>query len=77
MRADARLSSRFILPMNCLLLGEVRQHALDRDDLLEALESGALGAEHLRHAARSDPLEDLVALGGLGHRKTLGAPEGR
>ena len=45
-----------------LLLGEVRQDALDRDLLLEALEARALGAEHLGHAARRELLDDAVSL---------------
>ena len=50
-----------------LLLGEVRQDALDRDLLLEALEARALGAEHLGHAARRELLDDAVALLLLSH----------
>src|SRR5690606_15868389 len=50
-----------------LLLCEMRQNALDRDDLLEALEPGALGAIHLRHAPRGNPFDDSVSLLLLGH----------
>ena len=54
-----RASSRN-MPMNCFFSDEVRQDALDGDDLLEALEAGALGAEHLGHAAGGDALDDAV-----------------
>jgi hypothetical protein len=36
-----------------LLLGQVRQDALDRDLLFEALEPRAFGPEHFGHATRS------------------------
>ena len=73
-RADARLVQEHADEL--LLLREMREHALDRDELLEALESGALRAEDLGHTARGDPLEDLVALGGLCHRRVSGHPTG-
>jgi hypothetical protein len=40
----------------------VRQDALDGDLLLESLEPGALGSKHFRHPARSQFLDDPVAL---------------
>ena len=43
-----------------LVLREVRQDALDRDDLLEALDAGALGLEDLGHAADRHPVDELV-----------------
>ena len=67
-RADARLVEEH--PDELLLLGQVRENALDGDELLEALESRALGAEHLGHTAGGDALENLVTLGRLGgHRR--------
>jgi hypothetical protein len=45
-----------------LLLGEVRQDALDGDALLEALDAGALGDEDLGHAARGEAFEHAVPL---------------
>src|SRR6185437_1792258 len=45
-----------------LFLAELRQDALDRDLLAEALDAGALGDEHLRHAAGCQALEDAVSL---------------
>ena len=59
--AERRASSRNIA-MNFFFSDEVRQDALDRDLLLEALEARALGAEHLGHAARRELLDDAVAL---------------
>src|SRR5688500_17662559 len=66
MRAHARLVEEHADEL--LLLGEVRQHALDGDGLLEPLEASAFGSEHLGHAARGDLLEDLVALLLMSHR---------
>ena len=51
-----------------LLLAEVRQDALDRDLLLEALDPGALGEEDLGHAARGEALDDAVSLLLVGFR---------
>src|SRR6185437_6776611 len=45
-----------------LFLAELRQDALDRDLLSEALDAGALGDEDLRHAAGRQALEDAVTL---------------
>ena len=58
-----------------LLRREVRQDALDGDLLAEALQALALGAEHLRHAARFELLDDAVALLAVGHG--LGRAGGR
>ena len=43
-----------------LVVGEVGQDALDRDDLLEPFHARALGPEHLGHAADGHPLEQAV-----------------
>jgi hypothetical protein len=51
-----------------LLFGEVREDALDRDDLLEPLEARALGAVDLGHTASGDSLDDSIALLLLRHR---------
>ncbi len=48
-----------------LVLGEVGQDALDRDELLEALQATGVGLEDLGHASRVDAFKDVVAL--LGH----------
>ena len=40
--------------------GELREDALDRDDLLEAMGARLPGEVHLGHAARRDALEQLV-----------------
>ncbi len=42
-------------------LGELREDALDDDDLLEALDAVALGLEDLGHPALAEPLEEAVA----------------
>ncbi len=65
-RAGARLVQEH--PDELLLLGKVREHALDRDDLLEPLEARALGSIHLGHAARGDALDDAITLLLLCHR---------
>src|SRR5690606_16887345 len=65
-RGQARLVQEH--PHELLLLGEVRENALDRDGLLEAFEPGTLGSEDLRHATGRDLLDYLVALLGLSHR---------
>ena len=49
-----------------LVLREVRQNALDRDDLLEALDGRGLALEHFGHTARFEALDDSVSLFG-GH----------
>ena len=43
-----------------LVVGQVGQDALDRHHLLEPLDAGALGPEHLRHPADRDTLEQAV-----------------
>jgi hypothetical protein len=61
-----------------LLLGQMRQDALDRDLLLEALQPLALGSEHLGHAARFKLLYDAVALLRIAHCGSgERGPEGR
>ena len=65
--ADARLVQEHADEL--LLLGQVGKNALDGDDLLEALEAGALGAVDLRHSTSSDLLENFVALLGCCHRQ--------
>ena len=53
-----------------LVLREVRQHALDRDVLLEALHADGFAAEDLGHAAGFEPLDDaILLLFGGGHRE--------
>ncbi len=47
------------------VLREVRQDALDRDLLLEALDALGFALEHLRHAAGLEAVHDAVSL--LGH----------
>lgn len=49
------------------LLRQVRENPLDRDDLLETLETRALRSVDLGHSPRSDLLEYLVALLRGGH----------
>ncbi len=60
--------------MNFFFSRQVRQDALDRDLLAEPLQALALGAEHLRHAARLELLDDAVSLLAVGHG--LGAVQG-
>jgi hypothetical protein len=48
-----------------LVLGQMRQDALDRDQRLHADKLAAAGDEHLRHAARAQATEQLVAPEGL------------
>ena len=48
------------------VLRQVRKNALDRDELLEALNAGGVGLEDLGHPARADAFDDLVFL--LGHK---------
>ena len=57
-----------------LVLRDVRQDALDRDQALEALDTVGLGPEHLGHTADVDPLEEIVLSerDGLSHGATLG-----
>ena len=47
-----------------LVLREVRQHALDRDALLEALHADGFAEVHLRHAAGFEALDDAVLVFG-------------
>ncbi len=49
-----------------LVLGEVRQDALDRDLLLEALNAEGLTSEDLGHTASFEAVDDAVSL--VGHR---------
>ena len=44
-----------------LAAGELRQDALDDEDLLEALDAEALGLEDLGHAALAEALEQSIA----------------
>src|SRR5436853_408880 len=74
MRAGPRLVEEHADEL--LLLGQVRQDALDRDDLLEPLEARALGAVHLGHAAGGDTLDDSIALLLLGHLGRCATGEG-
>ena len=65
-RAEARLVQEHRDEL--LLLREMREDALDRDLLAEALQAFALGAKHLRHAARFELFDDAVSLlGGFRH----------
>jgi hypothetical protein len=48
-----------------LVLGQARQDALDDQDLLEALDTEALGLEDLGHAALAEALEQSVSSEGL------------
>ena len=50
-----------------LLRREVRQNALNRDLLAEALEAFALGAEHFGHTARLELFDNSVTLLGVRH----------
>ena len=52
-----------------LVLREVRQHALDRDVLLEPLNADRFAEIHLGHAARFQSLDDAILVFGCGHER--------
>ncbi len=57
-RVDARLGQQHL--DEALVLREVGEDALDRDELLESLRGDDAALEHLGHAADGDRLEELV-----------------
>ena len=54
-----------------IALGELREDALDDDDLLEALDAVALGLEDLGHAALAETFEKAIAPEGRIHLRAL------
>ena len=57
-----------------VVVRDVRQDLLDRDDLLEALDPGAAGAKDLGHSAARDLLEKLVLAEAIGTLRRDGLP---